>query len=323
MREILFAEALIEGLREALERDPRVSIMGGYFLGLTPHRTLMAKLAGDFVGRIWYPPIAENGYVGTAIGAAMAGLRPIVDIATASFIFEAFPQIANEAANTRYMTGGQTSVPAIFHLNHGVRGGGAAQHSHSPQAMLWNTPGLKIIAPSTPRDVKGLLRTALRSEDPVVFVDHTRLFDVRGPVPDEDEVIPFGVAEVKRAGKDITLLANSYMVQLALAAAEELAAVGVDAEVLDPRTLVPLDHAAIVRSVAKTGRVVVVDECHRSCGVGAELAAIIADEAFVHLKGPVKRVSTLDVPIPLSRTLEQFVEPTVEKIVAAARELVR
>ena len=165
-REMLYAEALVEALRHQLATDDRVQIMGLYFLGLTPHRKMVAELRDEYLDRFYYPPIAELGYVGTAIGAAIAGLRPIVDIATASFMFEAFPQIVNEAANTYYMSGGRTTVPMIFHFNHGVRGGGAAQHSHSPQAMLWNTPGLEIMAPSTPRDVKGLVKTAATSRQP-------------------------------------------------------------------------------------------------------------------------------------------------------------
>ena len=322
MREILYAEALVEGLRELLESDERVHLMGQYFLGLTRHRTLMAAVRDEFPDRVYYPPIAELGYVGTAIGAAIAGLRPIVDIATASFIFQAFPQIVNEAANIHYMSGGQTSVPMVFHFNHGIRGGGAAQHSHSPQAMLWNTPGLEIMAPSSPYDVKGLLKTAAESNNPTAFVDHTRLFDVVGPVPEGDYRIPFGQADVKRTGGDVTLLASSFMVQRALAAAEALAEQGVDAEVVDPRTLVPLDEETILASVAKTGHLVIVDECHRRCGVGAELAALVVEKAFSDLRSPIVRVSTEDVPVPFSRALEQHIEPTEEKIVAAALQAV-
>lgn len=321
MREILYAQALVEGLRELLDADERVHLMGQYFLGLTPHRELMGAVRDAFPDRVYYPPIAELGYVGTAIGAAMAGLRPIVDIATASFIFQAFSQIVNEAANIHYMSGGQTKVPVIFHFNHGIRGGGAAQHSHSPQAMLWNTPGLEIMAPSSPYDVKGLLKTASQSDNPTVFVDHTRLFDIVGPVPEDDYKIPFGQADIKRAGQDVTLLASSWMVQRSLAAAETLAARGIDAEVVDPRTLVPLDEDAILESVAKTNHLVVVDECHRRCGVGAEFAALVAEKAFFDLKAPIIRVSTEDVPVPFSPTLEHYIEPTEEKIVKAVLQV--
>jgi len=312
--EITYAEAMARGLRRALESDDRVRLMGQYFFGLTPYRALLASVRDDFPDRIWFPPIAEIGYVGTGIGAAISGLRPIVDIATASFIFQAFSQVVNEAANIRYMTGGQTSVPIVFHVNHGLRGRGAPQHSHSPQAMLWNTPGIKIMLPSAPADVYGLLRTALESDDPVFWADHVKLFDVTGPVPDAWEPIPFGVADVKRSGTDVTIVATSYMVQRSLRVAESLVADGISVEVVDPRTLVPLDLDTILASVARTGRLVVVDECHRSCGVGAEIAALVAEYAFDSLRGPIRRVATLDVPVPFSPPLEAFVGPSEERI---------
>jgi pyruvate dehydrogenase E1 component beta subunit len=296
--------------------------MGQYFFGLTRHRLLTVELRKAFPDRVWDPPIAEVGYVGTGIGAAISGLRPIVDVATASFIFQAFPQVVNEAANIRYMTGGQTCVPMVIHINHGVRGGGAAQHSHSPQAMLMNTPGLQIVTPSTPRDVRGLIRAAVESDDPVIWADHVKLFDVTGPLPDEPETIPLGVADIKRHGRDVTIVATSFQVQRALAAAERLATEGIDVEVVDPRTIVPLDRAAILGSVGRTHRLVVVDECHRSCGVGAEIAATVAEEAFDELRAPILRVVTADVPIPFSRSLEAAVEPSEDRIVAAVRSVV-
>ena len=253
----------------------------------------------------------------------MAGMRPLVDIATASFIFNAFPQVVNEAANAHYMTGGQVPVPVVFHLLHGLRGGGGAQHSHSPQAMLWNTPGLEIALPASPYDVKGLLKTAARSSNPTIFVDHSRLFEVKGPVPEGDYDIPFGLADVKRSGRDVTIVATSLMVQVALRAAADLAAKGIECEVVDLRTIVPLDKATLLASVAKTGRVVVVDECHRSCGVAAEISAIIAEEGFHYLKAPIRRVTTPDVPIPASPPLEKYIEPTAEKVAAAVQEAVK
>lgn len=322
MADILYAEALVEALRHQLATDDRVHLLGQYFLGLTPHRAMMAELRDEYPDRVYYPPIAEVGYVGVGIGAAMAGLRPIVDIATASFIFQAFPQVVNEAANVHYMSGGQTSVPMIFHFNHGIRGGGAAQHSHSPQAMLWNTPGLEIMAPSTPRDVKGLVNTAAASDNPTAWVDHVRLFETTGPVPDDpDFAIPFGVADVKRTGSDVTLFASSWMVQRSLEAAELLAGHGVDAEVIDPRTLSPLDEEAIISSVAKTGRLVVVDECHRRCGVAAEIMSVVTENAFGELQAPPIRVTAADVPVPFSPPLEEYIEPTTDKIVAAALQV--
>ncbi len=323
MREISYAEAKVEALREIMEADDRVCLVGSYFLGLSPRRVLMNALRERFTARIFDPPISETGFCGLAVGAAMAGMRPIVDVATASFIFNAFPQIVNEAANAHYMTGGQVPVPVVFHLLHGLRGGGGAQHSHSPQAMLWNTPGLEIALPASPYDVKGLLKTAARSANPTIFVDHARLFEVKGPVPEGDYDIPFGRADVKRSGRDVTIVATSLMVQVALRAAADLAAKGIEAEVVDLRTIVPLDKATLLASVAKTGRVVVVDECHRSCGVAAEISAIIAEEAFHHLKAPIKRVTTPDVPIPASPPLEKYIEPTAEKVAAAVQEVVK
>jgi pyruvate dehydrogenase E1 component beta subunit len=313
---------MARGLREVLGDDERVVLMGQYFFGLTRHRSLTVQLREAFPDRVWDPPIAEIGYVGTGIGAAISGLRPIVDVATASFIFQAFSQVANEAANVRYMTGGQTAVPLVIHVNHGIRGGGAAQHSHSPQAMLMNTPGLQIVTPSTPRDVRGLIRAAVESDDPVVWADHVRLFDVTGELPDEPETIPLGVADVKRPGRDVTVVGSSLMVQRALGAAGRLAGEGIDVEVVDLRTLVPLDRATILESVGRTHRLVVVDECHRSCGVGAEIAATVAEEAFDELRAPIRRVVTEDVPIPFSAPLEAAVEPSEEKIVAAVRSVV-
>lgn len=321
MREITYAEGMARGLTEVLEADDRVRLMGQYFFGLTEHRAKTVRIREQFGERIWDPPIAEVGYVGTGIGAAISGLRPIVDVATASFIFQAWSQVVNEAANVRYMTGGQTSVPMVIHVNHGIRGRGAAQHSHSPQAALWNTPGIRIMLPSSPRDVRGLIHTAVADDNPVFWADHVRLFDVVGPAPDEPEAIPFGVADIKRAGTDVTIVATSRMVVVSLEAAAELERLGISAEVVDPRTIVPLDLDAILNSVGKTGRLVVVDEGHRAAGVGAEIAALVAEEAFDALRAPIRRVATLDVPIPFSPTLEEHVEPTVAKIVAAARDV--
>jgi acetoin:2,6-dichlorophenolindophenol oxidoreductase subunit beta len=316
-----YAEAMALGLREVLEADGRVRLMGQYFFGLTHHRSLTVELRRDFGDRVWDPPIAEVGYVGTGIGAAISGLRPIVDIATASFAFQAFSQIVIEAANVRYMTGGQTSVPVVFHVNHGVRGGGAAQHSHSPQGMLMQVPGLRIMTPSSPRDVRALIHTAVTSDDPVFWADHVRLFDVEEDVPDVVEPIPFGVADIKRPGADVTIVATSFVVHRALEAAGILAAQGISAEVVDPRTIAPLDRETIIASVARTGRAVVVDEGHHSGGVGAEIAATIVEEAFESLRAPVRRVATLDVPIPFSPPLEAAVEATTERIVSAASSL--
>lgn len=321
MTRLSYAEGMARGLREVLAADERVFLMGQYFFGLTEHRRLTVGIREDFPGRVWDPPIAEIGYAGTGIGAAISGLRPIVDMATASFSFQAWSQLVNEAANVHYMTGGQTRVPVVFHVNHGVRGGGAAQHSHSPQGMLMQVPGLKIMTPSCARDVRGLIHTAVADDNPVFWADHVRLFDYQDDVPVEPEAIPFGSADIKRAGSDLTIVATSHIVQRALQAAEQLNADGISAEVVDPRTIVPLDRDGILASVGRTGRAVVVDEGHLSGGVGAEIAALIAEDAYDSLLGPVMRVATLDVPIPFSPPLEEFVEPTVGRILSAAHSL--
>ncbi len=320
MREIAYYEAKLEALSEIMT-DERVHLMGGSFLSLSPRRGLFQKIADRYPDRVVAPPISELGYCGLAIGAAMAGLRPVVDLSTGSFIYEAWPQVVNEAANAFYMSGGQTRAPVVFHLLHGIRGQGAAQHSHSPQAMLWNCPGLEIVLPSSPRDVKGLLKSAVNSPNPTIFIDHVQLLETRGPVPEGNVAIPFGQAEVKRAGKDVTVIATSVEVQRSLAVAEQLAREGIQVEVVDPRTVVPLDFATLLQSVEKTGRVVIADQCHKSCGIAAELAARIAEEGFDKLKAPIRRVTTPDVPIPFSPPLEEFVTPTEARITEAIRSV--
>ena len=319
MRDLAYYEAKFEALDEIMAADPRVHLINGTFLSLSPHRHIYQNLLQRYSERMISPPISELGFCGLATGAAMAGLRPVVDLSTGSFIYEAWPQVANEAANAFSMSGGQTRVPVVFHLFHGLRGGGAAQHSGSPQAMLWNCPGLEIAIPSSPRDVKGLLKTAVASDNPTIFVDHTKLLDIRGDVPENDMPIPFGVADVKRQGSDVTLIATSYTVQVCLKAAEQLAKEKIEVEVVDPRTLVPFDLATVLSSVEKTGRVVIADETHQSCGVAAEIAARIAESGFDKLKTAIRRVSTLDVPVPYSPPLEEYIGPTEARITKAIR----
>jgi len=326
MRQLAYYEAKLEALREIIAADHRVHYIADFstgFMGLSPHRVRFAEIADDFPDRIISPPISELAFCGLAIGAAMTGLRPLVDLITASFALEAWPQIVNEAANAHYMSAGQTRVPVVFHMLHGLRGGGAAQHSHSPQAMLWNCPGLEIVLPSSPRDVRGLLKTAVNSNNPTVFIDHVRLFECKGDVPENDGAIPFGQADIKRKGADVTVVATSFMVQRSLAAAETLAREGIQVEVVDPRTLVPLDFDAIMASVEKTGRAVVADECHQSCGVAAELAARIAEAGFDKLKAPIRRVVRLDVPVPYSLPLEEAIGPSEQRVVDAIRATLR
>jgi acetoin:2,6-dichlorophenolindophenol oxidoreductase subunit beta len=317
MREIPYYQAKFEALSELLAADETVYLMGSTFLSLSPNRAVYFDLVKKYPDRVMSSPISELGFCGLATGAAMAGLRPIVDLSTGSFIFEAWPQVANEAANAFYMSGGQTRAPVVFHIFHGIRGGGAAQHSHSPQAMLWNCPGLEIVLPSSPRDVKGLLKTAVQSDNPTIFIDHVQLLDLKGDVPENDAPIPFGQADVKRKGSDVTLISTSYAVQRCLKVAESLAAEKIEVEVVDPRTLVPFDLATLLASVEKTGRVVIVDETHQSCGVAAEIAARIAEVGFDKLKAPLRRVATLDVPVPYSEPLEEFIGPSEKRIADA------
>jgi len=315
MRELAYYEAKFEALDEIMAADQRVHLINGTFLSLSPHRHVFQNLKDKYGERMIAPPISELGFCGLATGAAMAGLRPIVDLSTGSFIYEAWPQVANEAANAFSMSGGQTRVPVVFHLFHGLRGGGAAQHSGSPQAMLWNCPGLEIVIPSSPRDVKGLLKTAVATDNPTIFVDHTRLLDIHGEVPDDGAAIPFGVADIKRPGQDVTVIATSYTVQVALQAAATLAKEGINVEIVDPRTLVPFDLTTILQSVEKTHRVVIADETHQSCGVAAEIAARIVESGFDKLKAPIRRVATLDVPVPYSPPLEAHIGPSEARII--------
>jgi len=321
-RELSYAEALVEALAELMDADERFLLIGSWVLGIGPWRHHFDRIREHRGDRVLDPPTAELAFCGVGTGAAMTGQPTMVDVGTASFVFQGFAQVVNEAANAISMSGGRLRVPVVFHLMHGLRGGGGAQHSHSPQAMLWNTPGLQIMLPSTPRDVKGLLRRAFATESPTVFVDHSRLMQLRGPVPEGAYELPFGVAEVRRAGGDVTIVATSYAVHQALAAAELLGAEGIEAEVVDPRTLVPLDAATILESVARTGRLVVVDEGHLSCGVASEIAALVAEQAFDALLAPVRRVAVPDVPIPFSPVLEQELAPTPDRIADAARNLV-
>lgn len=315
-----FAAALIDGLYGSLAADPNITIIGRGMLGHGAHDNEADRLQADFADRIIDPPTSEGAVTSMAIGAAMAGLRTFFHFGTASFAYEAWNQIVNEAANVHYMSGGQLTAPVTFHMFHGVRGGGAPQHSHSPQAMYANCPGLEVVLPSSPRDVKGLIRTALKSDNPTLVINHTKLLGLEGEVPDGDFDIPFGEAEVKRPGGDVTIVATSRMVQVALEAAEILAKDDkIEAEVVDPRCAVPLDKAAICASVAKTGRLVVADEGTLMCSIASEIAAVVAEEAFSDLKAPIKRVGRTASPVPFSPPLEDAVTPSAADIMDAVR----
>ncbi len=322
-QEMTFGEALLTAINEVAEKDPRLVFFNPSFAGEAGQDKL-AAFRKKYAARIKYPPIAEIGFCGIATGAAMAGLRPVVDLSTATFSYEAIPQIVNEAAIAYSNSGGQTNVPVVFYLKFGIRGGGGVQHSGSPQSWYWNTPGLQIVMPSTPADAKGLMRTVLTtSQDPTIFFGHDRLLDNRGVVPDGAYEIPLGKADVKREGKDLTIIATSIQVPRALAAAETLSKEGISAEVIDPRSLQPLDKPALLTSIKKTGRVLITDESHDNCGVAAGVAAIIADEGFSSLRAPIRRVTIPPVPVPYSVPLENYVTPMPERIVETARELMR
>ena len=324
-RVLRFAQALAEAVDEVLDEDERVVLIGARFTGHTPSARVMDPVLRKHEGRITWPPTSELAYCGVAIGAAMAGLRPIVELSTATFSYEAIPQIVNEAGIIASNSGGRVGAPVVFHMLYGIRGAGGPQHSGSPHPWFWNSPGLQVAMPSSPADVKGLLRwAALRSENPTVFMDHQGLMELEGPVPVGRFEIPFGRAEVKRPGRDLTIVATSIQVSRALEAAQRLAQEdGIEAEVVDPRTLEPLDRDTILRSVRRTGRAVVTDESHDHCGVAAGLAAIIAEECFADLRAPVLRVSIPPVPVPYALSLERPLIPGVDRIVAAARRAVR
>jgi pyruvate dehydrogenase E1 component beta subunit len=317
-------EALVSALSESLAQDPRVVLIGGGLVSSGPGQAEVARLRQKYASRIKSPPIAELGFCGIAAGAAMAGLRPLVDIGTATFSYEAIPQIVNEAAIAYSNSAGQTNVPVTYFMRYGIRGGGGVQHSGSPQPWYWNTPGLQVAMPASPADAKGLLRTALlKSRDPTIFFAHERLMNERGSVPDGEYEIPFGQAAIKREGRDVTIIATGVQVPRALAAADTLAGEGISAEVVDPRTLEPLDKTTLLASVKKTGRLIVTDESHDNCSVASGLAAIMADEGFASLRAPIKRVTIPHVPVPFAVSLEDYVTPTAERIAAAARQLLK
>ena len=317
---ISFAEGLARAIYESLSADPRVVLVGSGFMGLnTAARAMLEPTLKDFTDRIHVTPISELALAGAGIGAAMAGLRPVVDLSTGSFIFQAFPQVVNEAANIHYMTGGQTEVPVTFYSLIGIRGGGAAQHSHRIQAMLGQAPGLQILLPAAADDAYHLLKWALlESRNPTAFISHALLLDETAEVDLDSPMLPVGKARIRRNGRDVSIIASSIMVPRALAAADVLDREhAVSAEVVDLRSIVPLDRETVLQSVARTGRAVIADECHRSFGVAAEIAAILAEDGLASLKAPVRRVAVPDVPIPYSPPLEAELTVTAEKIVAA------
>jgi pyruvate dehydrogenase E1 component beta subunit len=320
-REISFAEAIREAMVEEMRRDESVFLFGedvGTFGGVWGVSAGMLEEFGE--ERVRDTPISEIAIIGAGLGAAMMGMRPIAEIMFGDFLMCAGDQIVNQVAKARFMSGGKANVPLTIRVTSGAPGSAAAQHSQSPESWFMNVPGLKIAVPASPADAKGLLRSAIRGEDPVLFFEHKMLYADSGPVPaDEDYAVPFGQAAILREGSDVTLIGIGIMVKKALEAAEILAQAGISAEVLDPRTLVPLDKETLVRSAAKTGRVVVAHEAHRRSGPGAEIAAVLAEEAIEYLDGPIVRVAARNVPLPYSPILEDFVLPSVEDLVEAAQ----
>ena len=324
VRELTLGQAVKEALAEEMRRDPSVFLIGEDVAEAgTPFKVLKGLVEEFGPDRVMDAPISEPGFTGIALGAAMTGMRPVVDIMFGDFMTLVMDQVANQAAKVHYMSGGKLRAPMVIRTTLGATRRSAAQHSQSLHAWVSHVPGLKVVLPSTPYDAKGLLKSAIRDESPVVVFEDKMSWQLRGPVPAEDYTIPLGVADVKRSGRDVTVVATSSMVQVALQAAEVLAGEGIEAEVIDPRTTVPLDVDALVASAVRTGLVIVVDEGHRAYGVTAEIASSITEGAFYHLDAPVQRVAAMDVPVPFSPVLEDRTVPTPDAVVERARDLVR
>jgi pyruvate/2-oxoglutarate/acetoin dehydrogenase E1 component len=305
-----------------MERDPHVFVLGedvGRHGGVfTVTKGLIDQFGSE---RVRNTPISECAIVGAALGAAVVGCRPVAEIMYVDFMTIAMEMIVNQAAKIRYMFGGKAKVPMVVRTQGGGGRGNAAQHSQSLEAWFAHVPGLKVVMPATPYDAKGLLKSAIRDDNPVIFLENKNLYFRKGPVPEGEYTIPLGVADIKRPGRDVTLIATSRMVGEALAAAEVLAESGIDVEVIDPRTVAPLDMGTIVGSVKKTNRAVIVHEACRTCGIGAEIGMRIMEEAFDYLDAPVKRVAAVDVPVPYNRILEDAALPNVEDIISGVREV--
>jgi len=321
-REITFGQAINEALAEEMRRDPKVFILGEDVAEAgTPFKVLSGLVKEFGQERVIDSPISEAGIAGIGVGAAMTGMRPVVDIMFGDFVTLIMDQIVNQAAKIHYMSGGKLMVPMVVRTTLGATRRSAAQHSQSLHAWFSHVPGLKVALPSTPYDAKGLLKTAIRDDNPVIFFEDKMMYQLKGRVPEGDYTIPFGVADIKRAGKDITIVATSSMVQVALAAAATLEKEGISAEVVDIRTTVPLDKQTIIESAKKTSRAIVVDEGYERYGVTAEIASVIAEGAFYYLDAPVKRMGAMDVPVPFSPVLEDQIVPTPEFVAEAAKKL--
>ena len=321
-RELTFAQAVREALAEEMRRDARVCIFGEDVAEAgTPFKVLSGLVEEFGAERVLDTPISEAGFTGIGVGAAMTGMRPVVDIMFGDFLTLTMDQMVNQAAKAHYMSGGHWKVPMVLRTTLGATRRSAAQHSQSLHAWFSHVPGLKVVLPSTPHDAKGLLKTAIRDENPVVFFEDKMMYKLKGPVPEEDFTLPLGVADVKREGEDITIVATSSMVQVALGAAVLLEKEGIKAEVVDPRTTWPLDEKTLLDSVKKTSRAIIMDEGYGRYGVAAELAAVIAEGAFYDLDAPVRRLGAMHVPIPFSPPLEDVTVPSEESVFQAAKEM--
>jgi len=324
MRELRCIDAVREAMAEEMRRDESIFVLGE---GIGPRGGNFTETAGFYdefgAKRLIDTPISELGFTGLAIGAAATGLHPIVDLMFWDFGYEASGQLINQAARLHWMSNGQVKVPLVVRAVVGIGPGNGPHHSASPYPIYAHMPGLKIVVPSVPYDFKGLLKTALRDKNPVLVFENMYIYNLRGPVPEEEYTVPFGQARVHREGKDVTIVALSRMVHVSMQAAEELEKEGISVEIVDPRTLVPLDKGTILSSVRKTGRLVVVDEAYAPFGVGAEMAALVADEAFYYLDAPVKRVHPLSVPAPYAPLLAEAVLPSAEKVIAAVKDVLK
>ena len=323
-REITFSRAVNEAISEEMRRDPSVIIIGEDVAEAgTPFKILSGLVEEFGTDRVIDTPISEPGFMGMAVGAAMTGCRPIVDLMFGDFLYLVMDQLCNQAAKTHYMSGGKLRVPLVLRTNMGATRRSAAQHSQSLHALVAHIPGLKVALPSSAREAKGLLKTAIRDDNPVVIFEDKLMYQEKAMVPEEEYLIDFGSAGILRSGQEITFIGTSSMVQVCLQAADILAEQGISAEVIDPRTIVPLDEKTILESVKRTSRAIVVDEGHRNFGVTAELAARITEMAFYHLDAPVLRFGAMDVPVPFSPHLEDATVPTPDAVADAAKRLCR
>ena len=319
---LTYREALHHALREEMKRDERVLVFGEDVVAYGGAYGVTSGLAKDFgEKRVFDTPIAEGIIAGAAVGAAMGGLRPVAELMTINFALLAADQIINHAAKIMHMFGGQMAVPLVIRAVGGAGAQLASTHSQNLEAMFAHVPGLKVVTPATPADAKGVLKSAIRDDDPVVFIEHALLYRVRGEVPEGEHLVPLGKAEVKREGKDVTVVAYSRMTLVALEAADRLSQEGIEAEVVDLRTLRPLDMATVLRSVRKTHRAVTVEEAWRSYGIGAEVASRIQEEAFDDLDAPIQRVAAVEVPMPYAKNLEQAAIPDARRVLTAVKEV--